>query len=79
MNITLEFYGRLRSQFSEQALPFETEHKTVEAVFNQLCQNCGQDNSHSDLKPIINDAFADWQDEITDGDVLGFLPPASGG
>lgn len=79
MNITLEFYGRLRSQFSEQALPFKTEHKTVQAIFKQLSQAHDQDDNHNGLKPIINDAFADWQDEVTDGDVLGFLPPASGG
>ena len=77
-NITLEFYGRLRAQFSEQALAYETNHTNIAAVYQQLCL----DNSvtkTNDIKPIINDEFANWQDEVKTGDVLGFLPPASGG
>ena len=77
-NITLEFYGRLRAQFSEQALTYETDSTTVSAVYQQLCQDHNVPQAN-DIKPIINDEFAAWDDEIKTGDVLGFLPPASGG
>lgn len=77
-NITLEFYGRLRAQFSEQALAYETNHSNIAEIYQQLCKDQNVPLAN-DIKPIINDEFAAWDDEIMTGDVLGFLPPASGG
>ncbi len=77
-NITLEFYGRLRAQFSAQAPAYQTEHTTIADVYQQLCK-VHKVPQANDIKPIINDEFANWQDEIKTGDVVGFLPPASGG
>ena len=78
MNITLEFYGRLRSQFSEQTLAYQTNLNCAADIYKHLCQDHGVTLAN-DIKPIINDEFANWQDEVKAGDVLGFLPPASGG
>ena len=79
MTITIEFYGRLKEQFSESPLTFHNKNNEVEAIYKALCQQYNQPTEQRIIKPIINDTFCEWQDTVYTGDVLGFLPPASGG
>ncbi|MFC3193493.1 hypothetical protein ACFODZ_04450 [Marinicella sediminis] len=79
INITLEFYGRLQSQFSDQPLKHHTVATNVLSIYLELCTSHQQPDESRIIKPIINDAFCDWQDCPKDNDTVGFFPPASGG
>ena len=79
MNITIEYYGRLQDSFGNTRETAETTGATLLDVFQQQCQKHHLDISVDDIRPVINDSFAEWHDACQDGDVIGFLPPAAGG
>ncbi|WP_395374830.1 MoaD/ThiS family protein [Marinicella sp. W31] len=79
MNITIEYYGRLQDSFGNNSEKTETTGSTLLDVFQQQCQKHQLDLSVDDIRPVINDSFAEWSDHCQEGDVIGFLPPAAGG
>ena len=83
MKLTIEFYGRLKAEFSQQQLEFDlpsqTAENTIEDIYLQLCESHNIQPSTHIIKPILNDTFANWGDPVKANDVVGFLPPASGG
>ncbi len=79
MIVTIEFYGRLRSLFGEDRMTWSTEQPTLKKLYQNLCQWRQVNDDTSGIKPVVNDIFAQWKDTYSDGDVIGFLPPASGG
>jgi len=79
MNITIEFYGRLKSQFSATPIQWQSQSTLMADIYQELCLKYNQTNESSIIKPIINDTFCDWQQKVNDKDIVGFFPPASGG
>lgn len=80
MNITVEFYGRLKAEFSQQAIELTiSPDQNIEAIYLQLCKRHQIEPNTEVIKPILNDTFSDWQQVVAAGDVVGFFPPASGG
>lgn len=79
IDIKLDFYGRLQSQFGQQPHTPINPGDDVKTIYLALCEAHQQADESRVIKPIINDAFCDWQDQPQAGDTLGFFPPASGG
>ncbi|TDR18369.1 MoaD/ThiS family protein [Marinicella litoralis] len=79
MKITIEFYGKLKAEFSEHPIEWQSDAVTVNDIYHQLCKQHQKQPNTQVIKPIINDSFCDWQQVVNDGDVIGFFPPASGG
>ncbi len=80
MKITTEFYGRLKTEFSQQAITTEVSaDQTIEAIYLHLCQEHQVKPNTKVIRPILNDTFSDWDQTVNAGDVVGFFPPASGG
>jgi len=79
MKVNIEFYGRLKTQFSQQSIEWHSEQSTVEAIYRELCNHFNQEINLRVIKPILNDTFCDWQQVINNNDVIGLFPPASGG
>lgn len=81
MKITTEFYGRLKQQFSPEPIEIELTKTpaTLQTVFDSLCQQHHVKINQQSIKPILNDTFADWGDEVKNNDIVGFFPPAAGG
>ncbi len=80
INIKIELYGRLIGLFGQDHIFWQTQaNSTMKALYQSLCQTHQVDDSIKGIKPVINDTFVDWNNEFQSGDVLGFLPPASGG
>ncbi len=88
MKLSIEFYGRLKAQFSTKPLelnvaePDKTDRNTIitiENIYLDLCQSYGCKSEIKIIKPILNDTFAEWNDPVKTNDVIGFFPPASGG
>ncbi|MCX7553533.1 MoaD/ThiS family protein [Marinicella sp. S1101] len=81
MKITTEFYGRLKEQFSPEPIEIESipHPATIQTVFDLLCELHQVKINPESIKPILNDTFADWDDEVKQHDIVGFFPPAAGG
>lgn len=80
MKIKIELYGRLRGLFGQDHIEWPAQAtSSMKALYQSLCQAHHVDDSITGIKPVINDTFVDWNHEFQNGDVLGFLPPASGG
>lgn len=80
MNITIEFYGRLKAQFNDQPISMAIDStQTIENVIDKLCKNQQTSINKQVIKPILNDTFADWTDAVSANDVIGLFPPAAGG
>ena len=88
MKLTIEFYGKLKAEFSPKPLSFNTSRFdisacqtpiSIECIYLKICQTYNNTPDTKITKPILNDTFVDWSDSVKDGDVIGFFPPASGG
>jgi len=79
MKITIEYYGRLQESFGGSSETAETDGPTLLDVFQQQCSKHALDLTVDDIRPVVNDSFAEWNDTCQEGDVIGFLPPAAGG
>ncbi len=79
MKVTIEFYGKLKTQFSQQPIEWQSEFSTIEEIYLELCDQHQRAANTRVIKPIINDTFCDWSQTTSNGDVIGFFPPASGG
>lgn len=79
MNITIELYGRLKQVFGHDTLTWETEATTAKDIYLELCEHYHCVDESNIIRPIIDDTFAEWHSKIKETNVLGFLPPASGG
>ncbi len=81
MKVTLEFYGRLKDQFSPTPLDVEIKNhaSTIESVYLWMCEKHSIEPEVESIKPILNDTFANWDDVVSANDAVGFFPPASGG
>lgn len=81
MKINIEFYGRLKDEFSQEPIEISIQNSesSLEHIYLDLCKSHQVTPNTKVIKPILNDTFADWQNQVKAGDVVGFFPPASGG
>lgn len=79
MKITVEFFGQLTEAFGTTQMELNTTSETLIDLYRSLCLKNAVKLEHDHIKPILNDTFASWHDHIQAGDLIGFMPPASGG
>lgn len=80
--ITIEFYGQLKDVFQAHSIEHRLDRNPVdhvEQLYLNLCEQHPNAPVLSNIRPIINDTFVDWDAGFSAGDVIGFFPPASGG
>ncbi len=78
-NIKILFFGKLKDTWKTSSINTQTQCNTIEELYQELLDSA-QDIPHkSSIKVAINDEFTDWGTLIKEGDVIAFLPPASGG
>ena len=77
--ITIRYYGQLRdlADKSEETLPTSTDGPAE--IYAKLSQQYRFPLEQSHVRVAINDAFADWNTPLADGDLLVFIPPVAGG
>jgi molybdopterin synthase catalytic subunit len=78
--ITARLFARLREQAGTDCEQVELSDATVADVYRVLRAR------HPDLEPDLglirparNQSFANWDERVTDGDEVAFIPPVSGG
>ena len=79
MQIEISYFAVLREQAGKALERLQTDANTPAQVYAALSQQYGFDLGQDRLKVAVNDEFADWSQELHDGDRLVFIPPVAGG
>ena len=77
--IRIRYYGQLRdlANKSEESLPVSTDGPAD--IYEKLRQRYRFPLEQAHIRVAVNDAFADWDTPLADGDLLVFIPPVAGG
>jgi molybdopterin converting factor subunit 1 len=75
----LQYYAILREQAGRASEAVETAAATPAALYAELARRHGFRLPASQLRVAVNAAFADWEQELRDGDEVVFIPPVAGG
>jgi molybdopterin converting factor subunit 1 len=76
--ITIEYFAVLREQAGLDREVVQTDVATAADLYAELQQR----HSFADrttLKVAVNDEFSDWNESLSDGDSVVFIPPVAGG
>jgi molybdopterin converting factor small subunit len=78
-SITIQYFAILREQrgLSEERL--DTSADTPRALYEELSGQHGFTLDAARLKVVVNDAFANWDCALAEGDTVVFIPPVAGG
>lgn len=78
--ITVLYFANLAYQADkdEEAIQVD-EAMNLPNLYQHLCEKYQFNKTPKQLKVAINHNFADWTDQITDGDCVAFIPPVAGG
>ena len=81
MQIQVRFFASLREAVGQdQVLVSCPESATVATLFDQLCLTYPQlEPFRSSLLPARNLTYTQWDQFISDGDEVAFIPPVAGG
>lgn len=79
MQIKVLYFAQLGEEAAKAEELLETTADTLAAVYAQLRERYGFSLAQNQLRVARNQAFADWQDSLAEGDEIAFIPPVSGG
>lgn len=79
MKVRVLYFAALRDARGVDAEQVSTQATDLRALFGQLREAHALGWTAERLRPARNGAFARWEDPITEGDEIAFLPPVSGG
>ena len=77
--ITVTYYASLREAAGTNEERRDTHAGTASALYAELCDAHGFTLRPDQLRVAINDAFAEWDAPLKDGDRVVFIPPVAGG
>ncbi len=77
--ITVQYFALLRERRGMAEEHVWTSARTAADVYDELDARHGFELERGRLKLVINEEFADWSSEITEGDTIVFIPPVAGG
>ena len=77
--ITVLFFGKLKETWKTNKTELESNCSSVDSLYSELLEKTADKPHKPSIKVAINDEFVDWDTAIKDGDIIAFLPPASGG
>jgi len=79
LHLKVRYFALLREQAGRAAEAVHTEARTPQQLYAQLQRERGLKLAPQFLRVAINDEFSDWQQPLSDGDTVVFLPPVAGG
>ena len=77
--IHVHYYALLREERGVSQETLETRAQRASDFYDELKQKYHFKLSKNILKVAINNAFADWNQELKSGDTIIFIPPVAGG
>lgn len=78
-NVHIKYYAILREQRGASSDVVETSASTAAELYAEMKELYGFSLPHDRMSVAINDQFASWNDEISNKDVVVFVPPVAGG
>ncbi len=75
----VELYGRLKDQMGFSGRSVQSTAGTPRQLWQEIVSCAGESLRPDSIRPVINDAFVDWDTVLSEGDRVAFLPPSSGG
>jgi len=77
--LTVRYFALLREQAGRGSEALQTAARTPQELYEQLQRERGLKLAPQFLRVAVNDEFGDWQQPLSDGDTVAFLPPVAGG
>ena len=79
ISITVRWFAAYRELTGTESEFIETDAETPAALFDAMKARHERLGGRTAALTAINDEMADWSAPLTDGDVVLFFPPVSGG
>ena len=80
MNINVLYFASLADEANCQEESVSVQQSTsLTELYEQLTQKHRFSRPQSELRVAVNDYFANWTDQINDGDSVVFITPVAGG
>ncbi len=77
--IQVRYFAFMGERRGVQTDPYETEAATARQLLHELEASRALPLTTNISKAVINGRFAEWDDAISDGDLVTLLSPFSGG
>lgn len=77
--LTVEYYAQLREQAGRGQQSVDSDAESLAALYSELKQQHGFRLETTHLRVAVDAEFADWQQPLSDGSVVVFIPPVAGG
>lgn len=77
--VHLQYFAILREQRGTDSETLTTQAATLRELYDSLVAEHGFTLSSAQVRPAVNEAVADWDRPVSDGDRIVFLPPVAGG
>lgn len=81
-SIDVKYFSQFAEITGKTSEVYKTETITLEDLWYELDSLYRLSNSGyfiASVRPAINHQFCEWQDRISNGDTVSFIPPVSGG
>ena len=78
-SIHVLYFALLREQRGLTEARLETSAATPAALYADLSALHSLSFPQDRLRVVVNESFADWNAELSDGDSVVFIPPVAGG
>ncbi|MEO8672327.1 MAG: MoaD/ThiS family protein [Tahibacter sp.] len=75
----LLYFASLRDAAGFDAETFESSAIDARSLYDEVAQARGLRMSPRRIRVAINGEFVAWEQHLSDGDEVAFLPPVSGG
>lgn len=78
-SITVRYFALFRENAGMEEEQVTVQADTAGDLFRALAHRHGSDEPLGHCKVAINDAMADWNSPVADGDTVLLFPPVAGG
>ncbi len=79
MKLNIKYFAALRECAGKSDECLNVEVSTVEDVYQMLNEKYSFSVDRHHLKVALNEEYAKFDDKVSDGDTLVFIPPVAGG
>ncbi len=79
MKITVRYFASLRDQSGCESELIDVVQINLGDLFDELAARYHFSWKKEQLRVAINQTFGSWQQSLSDGDEVVFIPPVSGG
>lgn len=79
VQITVKYFAAFRERAGHASEQVSTDAPTVAALFAELAERHGFLDPMTRCKVAVNEELAEWNSDLSSGDVVLFFPPVAGG